>query len=155
MEASCVRGILPLRELAPIGTPSPVLADYLSTNFGKWIRGFATMRGSDFPVIDWGAKLGLPQAKHGRQSYIVAVEIETAGGPRLAGFIADHICEVVQARHRDFHLGKLRLTGRPRWVLDRDSLLAGDYPLIPSKACSISRCASGLSTVRGRRGGPP
>ncbi len=111
MEASCVRGILPARELAPVGTSS------------QWLIGFATLRGCNFPVIDLRAKLGLPHGTRGRQPYIVAVEVKTCDGPRLAGFIADRVCEVVQARERNFHLGKLRLVGRPRLVLDPDILL--------------------------------
>jgi chemotaxis signal transduction protein len=129
MAASCVRGILPAREMVPVGTHSPILVRTFSPGtfspamFSPWTSGFASLRGRDFPVIDLRAKLGLPHATHGRQPYIVVVEVQTADGPRLAGFIADRVCELVQARERDFHLGKLRLTGRPRLVLDPNSLL--------------------------------
>jgi chemotaxis signal transduction protein len=125
MEASCVRGILPARELVPVGLLNPELTRCFSQPyFSQWMSGFASLSGRDFPVIDLRAKLGLTHATHGRQPYIVVVEIKTADGPRLVGFIADRVCELVQARDRDFHLGKLRLAGRPRQVLDPDSLLA-------------------------------
>jgi chemotaxis signal transduction protein len=128
MEASCVRGILPAGEMAPVGPLDPLLtrcfSQYFSPYVSPWMSGFATLGGRDFPVIDLRAKLGLPHATHGRQPYIVVVEVKTVDGPRLAGFIADRVCELVQARDRDFHLGKLRLAGRPRHVLDPESLLA-------------------------------
>jgi chemotaxis signal transduction protein len=114
MEASCVRGIFPARELVPLGT------------FSQWVSGFATLRGRNFPVIDLRAKLNLPDGTHGRQPYIVAVEVKTCEGPRLVGFIADRVCEMVRARNRDFHLGKLRLAGRPRVVFDPETLLTAE-----------------------------
>ncbi len=125
MEASCVRGILPARELVPVDTSSPILV----RTFSQWLIGFATLRGRDFPVIDLCAKLRLPHAAHGRQPYIVAVEVNSSDGPRLAGFIADRVCEVVRARQRNFHLGKLRLAGRPRLVLDPESLFTAEVTL--------------------------
>ncbi len=125
MEASCVRGILPAREMVPVGPLDPQLIGY----FSPWMSGFATLSGRDFPVIDLRAKLGLPDATLGRQPYILVVEVKTADGPRLAGFIADRVSELVQARGRDFHLGKLRLAGRPRQVLDPDSLLGIEVTL--------------------------
>lgn len=117
MEASCVRGILPARESAPVETA------------GRWLIGFATLSGRNFPVIDLRAKLGLPLGTHGRHPYIVAVEVKTCDGPRLAGFIADGVSELVQARERDFHLGKLRLGGRPRLVLNPESLFSAEVTL--------------------------
>lgn len=72
------------------------------------------------PVLDLRAKLGLPHASQVREPYIIAVEVET----RLVGFIVDRLCGVVQARERDFTLGKLCVSGRPREVLDPKRLLA-------------------------------
>jgi chemotaxis signal transduction protein len=109
--------------MVPVGPLNPQLTRCFSRCFSQWMSGFATLTGRDFPVIDLRSKLGLPHATHGRQPYIVVVEVKTADGPRLVGFIADRVCELVQARERDFHLGKLRLAGRPRQVLDPDSLL--------------------------------
>jgi chemotaxis signal transduction protein len=119
MEAGCLRGIVPASGLVGVGDLSPSLIRY----FGQWTCGFASLAGRDFPVIDLRSKLGLAHGTHGRQPYIVVVEITTGDGPRLAGFVADRVCEVIRARDRDFHLGKLRLAGRPRQVLDPDTLL--------------------------------
>jgi chemotaxis signal transduction protein len=95
MQADCVRGILPFRELIP------------ST-------GFAHLGGTYFPVLDLSVKLGLPHGTQGREPYIVAVEVEK----RLVGFIVDRVCGVVKARAGDFEAGKLCVSGRPREILD-------------------------------------
>lgn len=129
MEASYVRGILPAREMVPVETSGWVLAGHFRVKFSQWMSGFATLRGRDFPVIDLRAKLNLPHATHGRSPYIVVVEVKTADGPQMAGFIADRVCELVHARDRDFHLGKLRLAGRPRLVLDPESLWEAEISL--------------------------
>ena len=119
MDASAVRGILPARELDPVES-TPGLARY----YGKWICGFATLRGNDVPIIDLRAKLNLPHSTQGRTSCIVVVEVPGPDGPRLAGFIADRVADIVEVRPRDFVEGRLRLRGRPRRLLDLDSLLS-------------------------------
>lgn len=119
IDSAAVRGILPARELELVES-APGLAGF----FGPCICGFATLRGRDVPVIDLRAKLRLPHAAPGRRACIVVVEIPGPGGPRLAGFVADRVSNVVPARARDFSHGKLRLTGRPRRLLDLDALLA-------------------------------
>ncbi len=118
MDAAVVRGIVPGRELDRV-EPNAGLARY----FGKWICGFVTLRGNDVPVIDLRAKLNLPHATQGRSSCIVVVEVPGPDGPRLAGFVADRVADLVQARDRDFSEGRLRLHGRPRRLLDPQSLL--------------------------------
>jgi chemotaxis signal transduction protein len=125
MQASCVRGILPARELVPVGMPNPILIH----TFSQWMSGFATLQGREFPVIDLRAKLHLRHSTQGRTPYIVAVEIQTSDGPRLVGFVADRVCDIVQARERDFHLGKLRQAGRPRQVIDPNTLLEAEFSL--------------------------
>jgi chemotaxis signal transduction protein len=118
IQASRLRGILPARELEPVA-PSPNLARF----FGRWTRGFASIRGREIPVIDLCGLLELPHGTHGHPC-IVVVEIPTPEGPRLTGFLADRVTEMVYARERDFSHGKLRLGGRPRRVLDPEVLLA-------------------------------
>jgi len=71
------------------------------------------------PIIDLRAKLGLPHASQGRETYVIAVEVEE----RVVGFIVDRLCGVVKARERDFNLGKLCVSGRPREVLDPKRLI--------------------------------
>ncbi len=118
MDASRIRGILPARELAPLENSKAPFA------IEPWTCGIAALNGRDFPVIDLRAKLGLPHGSHGRQPCIVVVEVPSGHGPQLAGFIADRVSEIIHARERDFSRGKLRTTGRPRQVLDPDSLLS-------------------------------
>jgi chemotaxis signal transduction protein len=120
MNLDRVRGIVPAKELQKLEAPAPGMLRF----FGSGMCGFASIRGRDFPVIDVRAKLGLPIGRRGRQPCIVAVEIDTPEGRRLAGFLADRISEIVHVRERDFHLGKLRLGGRLRVMFDPESLLA-------------------------------
>ena len=120
LDAGHVRGIVPAREMQKVESPCAGLTQF----FGKWMCGFASIRGRDFPVIDVRAKLGLPLGRRGRQPCIVAVEMPTPEGPRLAGFLADAVSEIVYVRERDFHHGKLRLGGRPRTVFDPEILIS-------------------------------
>jgi chemotaxis signal transduction protein len=129
MDASRVRAILPARDFAAL-EKSISETRSLPGVFGKaawlekWTCGFAALEGHDFPIIDLRAKLGLPCAALGRLPCIIVVEVSSPLGPQLAGFIADRISEIVQARERDFSRGKLRRRGRPRQVLDPDTLLS-------------------------------
>ena len=120
MDARQVRGIVPAREMQKVESPGAGLVRF----FGRWMCGFASIRGRDFPVIDVRAKLGLPLGRRGRQPCIVAVELPTPDGPRLAGFLADGVSEVVHVRDRDIHHGKLRLGGRPRMLFDPEILIS-------------------------------
>jgi chemotaxis signal transduction protein len=119
IDAALIRGILPAHELQP-AVPSPSLYRF----FGPWTCGFASLRGQEFPVIDLRGRLNLPHAMHGRHPCIVAIETGTPEGPRLAGFIADHVSQVVYARDRDLSFGKLYRGRRSRCVLDPAVLLA-------------------------------
>lgn len=113
MDATRVRGILPAHELMEVAA---VPGDPAG------LAGYAALRGREFPVIDLRVKLGLPHGSHGRTPCIVVVEAGTPEGPRTAGFIADRVSEVVDARVRDFRHGRLRI-GRPRRVIDADIVL--------------------------------
>lgn len=129
MEASRVRAILPSQEFTPlsntIAETRPLLGAFGEAAWlEKWTCGFSALKGRAFPVIDLRAKLGIPYGSRGRQPCIVVVEVGTALGPQLAGFVADRISEIVQARERDFSRGKLRASGRPRHVLDPEILLS-------------------------------
>ncbi|HEX5431713.1 MAG TPA: chemotaxis protein CheW, partial [Bryobacteraceae bacterium] len=115
MDAACVRGLLPARELQTFGESlRPMMGMLFRSMPAEWVCGFAHLSGADFPVVDLAAKLGFSQETHGRQSCIVAVEIRT----NLAGFLADRVSDVVKTRERDFQNGKLRVGGRPRRILD-------------------------------------
>jgi chemotaxis signal transduction protein len=118
LDASHLRGILPSRDLEPVA-PSP----RLSRLFGEWTCGFVSIRGRDVPVVDLRGQLNLPHGTHGRHPCIIVVEIASAEGPRLAGFIADGVAKVIHARERDFLHGKLRFGGRSLRLFDPDVLL--------------------------------
>lgn len=111
MNAMRVRAILPAQELRPFDAPH------------SWLRGFATMRGVEFPVVDLRRKLDLAPGSHGKFPCIVVVEASASGGSRLLGFVADRVSRVVALRERDFHNGVVRISGRPRRVLDPDQIL--------------------------------
>jgi chemotaxis signal transduction protein len=120
MEARCVRGIVPAGEMQPLETA--VTLPWLLP-LGDWICGFAMHRGEGIPVIDLRAKFDWAPGTRGRRPCIVVVQLEIPGDPLVVGFLADTVSEVVQARERDFHHGKLHLGGRPRRVLDPACLL--------------------------------
>ncbi len=117
MDATRVRGILPVHEMTVV--------EKIEEDAPAFLVGFARLRAATVPVIDLRGKLGLRHGAQGRQPCIVVVEAGTAEGPRLAGFIADRVSEVVNARARDFRAGRLRI-GRPRRVLDADVVLAAE-----------------------------
>ena len=71
-------------------------------------------------VIDLREKFGLPQAVYGRRQFLIVTE--TARGP--VGFVADYVSDLIQATQRECRGGKLRAGGRPKQILDPDSLLA-------------------------------
>jgi chemotaxis signal transduction protein len=102
LKTEFVRAILPLHELVALEVPH------------ESVRGFATVGGHHFSVIDLRAKLEIPHGSHGREPVIIVVAM--AG--RLAGFVADRVSEVLDVRQRDFRNGALRGHGRPRRVLD-------------------------------------
>jgi len=70
------------------------------------------------PVIDLRTRLGLPGVVYGRRQFLVAVESESG----LAGFVADYVSDLIKGSAEQCRGGKLRGRGRPKWVLDPDSL---------------------------------
>jgi purine-binding chemotaxis protein CheW len=108
MNAENVRAILPMHEMV---TLDPV---------HHYVCGFASAGGRDFPVVDLRAKLGIPPASHGREPFIVGVEVEG----KLTGFIADRVAELIEVRPRDLRKGALRGYGRPRRLLDPAAITA-------------------------------
>ncbi len=111
MDATRVRGIMPVHEVVGLETPHP------------WICGFAAMLGRDFPVVDLRGKLGISHGSHGRFPCVVVVEVASSRGHRFLGFIADRVSDVVTLRERDFRNGMVRTTGRARRILDPDQIL--------------------------------
>jgi chemotaxis signal transduction protein len=75
-------------------------------------------------VIDLRGRLGLTHASYGRHPCIVVIENGAPESPRLTGFIADRVSQLIYARDRDFSFGKFYRGGKPRRVLDPALLLA-------------------------------
>lgn len=121
VEASRVRGILPTHDLEMVA-PSPSLTRF----FGEWTCGFVKLRGSEVPVIDLRARLNLPPASYGKRPSIIVLELQSSFGPRLAGFVADRVSQVMYAHARDLFHGKLRSGDRWRRILDPEVLLSID-----------------------------
>jgi chemotaxis signal transduction protein len=66
------------------------------------------------PVIDLRKRLGLPDVVYGRRPILVVLE--------SASFVADYVSDPIKAYEKDCSRGKLRAGGRPKSVLDPDSL---------------------------------
>jgi chemotaxis signal transduction protein len=71
--------------------------------------------GRAVPVVDLRKRLGLPEVARGRRPILVVLE--------SASFIADYVSDPIRASQRDCRGGKLHAGGRPKWVLDPDSLV--------------------------------
>ncbi len=112
-----------VRELEPVA-PSPSF----TRCFGEWTCGFVILRGRDVPVVDLRIRLNLAHGARGRHPCIVVVEIATEDGPRLAGFLADRVADIVHARERDFVHGKLRFGRRSLHLFDPELLIAIGTP---------------------------
>ncbi len=119
MDATVIRGLLPVHDIVMLDEPQ------------QWIVGIAAIRGRDFPVVDLRGKLGIAHGSHGRQPCVVVVEI---AGPRLVGFIADRVSEVMEIRKPDLSNGTLRIAGRTRRVLDPQKILTEEAVLKPVSA---------------------
>ncbi len=109
MNIAFVRGILPVHQMTKIAAH-------------EWICGFASVSGRDFPVVDLRAKLRIPHGSHGREPFILVVQIEE----KLVGFIADRVSEVLDLRARDFQNGAIRTHGRARRVLDPAQIMQAE-----------------------------
>jgi chemotaxis signal transduction protein len=94
VDASRVRAIVPFNRMDPGGHGSPV------------------------PVIDLRERLCLPPVFYGRRPLLVVLSREEG----LASFVADYVSDPIRGSERDCRRGKLRAGGRPKWVLDPDSL---------------------------------
>jgi len=97
IDASRVRAIVPFDRLDPAG------------------------HGGVVPVFDLREKLRLPPVYYGRQALLVVVETNSSDSGQ-AGFVADYVSDVIKSSENDCRNGKLHARGRPKWILDPDSL---------------------------------
>ena len=92
-------GIAILRVREIIGmvdvTPLPRTPDF--------VRGVMNLRGVVVPVIDLGARLGLPATVIGRRTCIVIVDVclPDDGGTQTLGVLVDAVQEVINIAERD------------------------------------------------------
>lgn len=75
----------------------------------------------DVPVFDLRERLGLPPVFYGRHPLMMMVETK-ASESGLAGFAVDYVSDSISGSPKDCRRGKLYARGRPKWVLDPDSL---------------------------------
>jgi chemotaxis signal transduction protein len=82
------------------------------------VRAMMPFKGTEdrhaVPVIDLRKRLGLPPIFYGRRPILVVLD--------LASFAVDYVSDVISASSKDCRRGKLHAGGRPKWVLDADSL---------------------------------
>lgn len=82
------------------------------------VRAIVPLGGSEchraVPVIDLRKTLGLPPVAHGRRQLLVVLD--------LTSFVADYVSDVISGSQKEYRRGKLHARGRPKWVLNPDSL---------------------------------
>jgi len=89
----------------------------------------------DIPVFDLRERLGLPPVFYGQRPFLVVVETNVSESG-LAGFAADYVSDLITGSPKECRNGKLRAgRGRPRWILDPDSMLIAGSPV---RASSLS-----------------
>jgi hypothetical protein len=76
----------------------------------------------DVEVFDLRERLGLPRVFYGHRPFLVVVQ-SSASESGLGAFAADYVSDLISGSPKDCRLGKLRTRGRPKWVLDPDTLL--------------------------------
>ena len=116
-----------------------MLVEYLPFRISGWdfvinaarVQAIVPFEGHppDVPVFDLRERLGLPPVFYGRSPYLVVVET-SASETGLAGFAVDYVSDLISGSPEQCRGGKLRVRGRPKWVLDPDSLsIKRDRPL--------------------------
>jgi purine-binding chemotaxis protein CheW len=82
-----------VREILEVGqmTPLPLMPQF--------VRGVMNLRGAVVPVIDLGARLGLPVTRIGRRTCVVLVDVSSNDDERLhtMGVLVDAVYEVFDA----------------------------------------------------------
>jgi len=66
------------------------------------------------PVVDLRKRLGLSGVVYGRRQMLVVLDD--------ASFVVDYVSDLIQGSPEQCRGGKLRGRGRPKWMLDPDSL---------------------------------
>lgn len=67
------------------------------------------------PVVDLRKRLGLPDAVYGRRQFVVVLD--------FTSFVVDYVSDLIRGSEKDCRGGKLHAVGRPKRLLDADSLV--------------------------------
>jgi purine-binding chemotaxis protein CheW len=104
--------LLRVREIIAYGTVTRV------PQTPAFVRGMANHRGTVVPVLDLGAKLGLPPAIVTPRTCILLIEVPSGEGLDLLGIVADSVHQVVE-------LGPADIEPPPRFgtIIQPDCLL--------------------------------
>lgn len=62
----------------------------------EFVRGVMNLRGAVLPVVDLGARLGLPPAEASRKTCVVILELPGDTAPLVVGALVDAVCEVAE-----------------------------------------------------------
>ena len=137
LDATRIRGLLPVHEMLPINPPR------------NSICGVVSLSGRQIPVADLRGKLTLPPGPLGRRPGIVVVELR---GNRLAGFVADHLSDLITVRDREVQAGRVRVNGRLRISSMRtESLRIFPQPDAALRVCEKFHFAPGITAGAIRR----
>ena len=87
------------------------------------VREITPFEGSrqDIPVFDLRKRLGLPPVFYGRHPILIVLN-SRATDSGVAGFAADYVSDLISGSRNHCRGGKLKVRGRPRWILDADTL---------------------------------
>lgn len=77
-----------VREIIEFGTLTSV------PRMPEFVRGVMNLRGSVLPVVDLGARMGLPPSEATRKTCVVILEVSGPSGTLLVGAMVDAVCEV-------------------------------------------------------------
>jgi chemotaxis signal transduction protein len=90
----------------------------------SYVRSIIPFEGAlrhNVDVIDLRKRLGLSPIVNGRRPLLLIVDTDFCESG-LAGFVVDYVSDVVTGSPKNCRGGKLHTRGRPRWLLDPDSM---------------------------------
>jgi purine-binding chemotaxis protein CheW len=87
--------ILRVREIAEYRTVTPVPMR------PRWMRGVMNLRGIVVPVVDLGAKLGLPETTVSRFTCLIVVELDVEGERTVIAVMVDAVRRVIDVAPED------------------------------------------------------
>jgi purine-binding chemotaxis protein CheW len=145
--------ILRVREIIAYGTVTRV------PQTPDFVRGMINHRGTAVPVLDLGAKLGLPRSGVTPRTCILLIEVPGGEGVDLLGVVADDVHQVVEYAPGDIApppnfgtvvrpdglLGLGKMGAKFVLLLDLDRVLdsPASYAPAPSRAAPVASALQG------------